>query len=153
MTRGGEKQKELITCNFPRLISALYPGKETGSRVINVMKKAIGRENMKKQSCRMTQQERETHREATKLRKMTDQQLVDYVNSQKEQAGPAKDQEAVHKAEIEELEAEVAKYKAKANKAEAEARKNAENAGRDRAAGSYRRIWRRSGKSDHQRCT
>ena len=57
---------------------------------------------MKKQSCRMTQQERETHREATKLRKMTDQQLVDYVNSQKEQAGPAKDQEAVHKAEIEE---------------------------------------------------
>lgn len=64
---------------------------------------------MKKQSCRMTQQERETHREATKLRKMTDQQLVDYVNSQKEQAGPAKDQEAVHKAE-------------------AEARKNAENA-------------------------
>lgn len=83
---------------------------------------------MKKQSCRMTQQERETHREATKLRKMTDQQLVDYVNSQKEQAGPAKDQEAVHKAEIEELEAEVAKYKAKANKAEAEARKNAENA-------------------------
>lgn len=76
---------------------------------------------MKKQSCRMTQQERETHREATKLRKMTDQQLVDYVNSQKEQ-------EAVHKAEIEELEAEVAKYKAKANKAEAEARKNAENA-------------------------
>lgn len=83
---------------------------------------------MKKQSCRMTQQERETHREATKLRKMTDQQLVDYVNSQKEQAGPTKDQEAVHKAEIEELEAEVAKYKAKANKAEAEARKNAENA-------------------------
>ena len=83
---------------------------------------------MKKQSCRMTQQERETHREATKLRKMTDQQLVDYVNSQKEQAGPAKDQEAVHKAEIEELEAEVAKYKAKANKAEVEARKNAENA-------------------------
>ena len=61
---------------------------------------------MKKQSCRMTQQERETHREATKLRKMTDQQLVDYVNSQKEQAGPAKDQEAVHKAEIEELEEE-----------------------------------------------
>lgn len=54
---------------------------------------------MKKQSCRMTQQERETHREATKLRKMTDQQLVDYVNNQKEQAGPAKDQEAVHKAE------------------------------------------------------
>lgn len=51
----------------------------------------------------MTQQERETHKEATKLRKMTDQQLVDYVNSQKEQAGPAKDQEAVHKAEIEEL--------------------------------------------------
>ena len=83
---------------------------------------------MKKQSCRMTQQERETHKEATKLRKMTDQQLVDYVNSQKEQAGPAKDQEAVHKAEIEELEAEVAKYKAKANRAEAEARKNAENA-------------------------
>lgn len=24
--RGGEKQKELITCNFPQLISAPYPG-------------------------------------------------------------------------------------------------------------------------------
>lgn len=85
---------------------------------------------MKKQSCRMTQQERETHREATKLRKMTDQQLVDYVNSQKEQAGPAKDQEAVHKAEIEELEAEVAKYKAKANRAEAEAIKGKNTGGK-----------------------
>lgn len=30
---------------------------------------------MKKQSCRMTQQERETHKEATKLRKMTDFKL------------------------------------------------------------------------------
>ena len=83
---------------------------------------------MKKQSCRMTPQEREAHKEATKLRKMTDQQLVDYVNGLKEQAGDAKDQEAVHKAEIEELEAEVNKYKAKANRAEAEAKRNAKNA-------------------------
>ena len=97
---------------------------------------------MKKQSCRMTQQERETHREATKLRKMTDQQLVDYVNSQKEQAGSAKDQEAVHKAEIEELEAEVAKYKAKANKAEAEARKNAENAVKGKSTGGKAAVER-----------
>lgn len=90
----------------------------------------------------MTQQERETHREATKLRKMTDQQLVDYVNSQKEQAGPAKDQEAVHKAEIEELEAEVAKYKAKANKAEAEARKNAEKAIKGKSTGGKAAVER-----------
>lgn len=97
---------------------------------------------MKKQSCRMTQQERETHREATKLRKMTDQQLVDYVNNQKEQAGPAKDQEAVHKAEIEELEAEVAKYKAKANKAEAEARKNAVKAIKGKSTGGKAAVER-----------
>lgn len=97
---------------------------------------------MKKQSCRMTQQERETHREATKLRKMTDQQLVDYVNSQKEQAGSAKDQEAVHKAEIEELEAEVAKYKAKANKAEAEARKNAVKAIKGKSTGGKAAVER-----------
>lgn len=90
----------------------------------------------------MTQQERETHREATKLRKMTDQQLVDYVNSQKEQAGPAKDQEAVHKAEIEELEAEVAKYKAKANKAEAEARKNAVKAIKGKSTGGKAAVER-----------
>lgn len=83
---------------------------------------------MKKQSCRMTPQERETHKEAGKLRRMTDQQLVDYVNGLKEQAGAPKDQEAVHKAEIEELEAEVKKYKAKASRAEAEARSNAKNA-------------------------
>lgn len=83
---------------------------------------------MKKQSCRMTPQEREAHKEAIKLRKMTDQQLVDYVNDLKEQAGDAKDQETVHKAEIEELEAEVNKYKAKANRAEAEAKRNAKNA-------------------------
>lgn len=97
---------------------------------------------MKKQSCRMTQQERETHREATKLRKMTDQQLVDYVNSQKEQAGPAKDQEAIHKAEIEELEAEVAKYKAKANKAEVEARKNAVKAIKGKSTGGKAAVER-----------
>lgn len=83
---------------------------------------------MKKQSCRMTQQERETHKEAGKLRRMTDQQLVDYVNSLKDQARKGKDQEEVHKAEIETLEAEINKYKAKTNRAEAEARNNAKNA-------------------------
>lgn len=83
---------------------------------------------MKKQSCRMTQQERETHKEAGKLRRMTDQQLVDYVNSLKEQARKGKDQEEVHKAEIEALEAEINKYKAKYNRAEVEARNNAKNA-------------------------
>lgn len=51
---------------------------------------------MKKQSCRMTPQEREVHKEATRLRKMTDQKLVDYVNDLKEQAGAAKNQEAAH---------------------------------------------------------
>ena len=79
---------------------------------------------MKKQSCRMTPQEREAHKEAIKLRKMTDQQLVDYVSELKEQAGAAKSREIVHKAEIEELKEEVNKYKAKADNAEAEARKS-----------------------------
>lgn len=45
---------------------------------------------MKKQSCRMTQQEREAHKEAIKLRKMTDQQLVSYVNDLKERAESSK---------------------------------------------------------------
>ena len=62
---------------------------------------------MKKQSCRMTQQERETHKEAGKLRRMTDQQLVDYVNRLKERA--------------EKSEEEANKSKAIAAKAEAEA--------------------------------
>lgn len=44
---------------------------------------------MKKQSCRMTQQERETHKEAGKYRRMTDQQLVDMVNDLKRQAEKA----------------------------------------------------------------
>ena len=51
---------------------------------------------MKKQSCRMTPQEREVHKEAIRLRKMTDQQLVDYVNGLKKQPGAAKDQGTTH---------------------------------------------------------
>lgn len=44
---------------------------------------------MKKQSCRMTQQEKETHKEAGKYRRMTDQQLVDMVNGLKRQVEKA----------------------------------------------------------------
>ena len=44
---------------------------------------------MKKQSCRMTQQEKETHKEAGKYRRMTDQQLVDMVNDLKRQVEKA----------------------------------------------------------------
>lgn len=44
---------------------------------------------MKKQSCRMTQQEKETHKEAGKYRRMTDQQLVDMVNDLKRQTEKA----------------------------------------------------------------
>lgn len=69
---------------------------------------------MKKQSCRMTPQEREAHKEAIKLRKMTDRQLVDYVNGLKTRA--------------EKAETEAEKSKTKAVKAEAEAMKNAKNA-------------------------
>lgn len=69
---------------------------------------------MKKQSCRMTPQEREAHKEAIKLRKMTDRQLVDYVNGLKIRA--------------EKAETEAEKSKTKAAKAEAEAMKNAKNA-------------------------
>ena len=76
----------------------------------------------------MTQQERETHREATKLRKMTDQQLVDYVNSQKEQAGPAKDQEPYIRQKSKSWRRRSLSTKQKPTKRKQEARKNAENA-------------------------
>lgn len=77
---------------------------------------------MKKQSCRMTSQEREAHKEAIKLRKMTDRQLVDYVNGLKIRA--------------EKAEAEAEKSKAKAAKAEAvKNAKNAANAVKNRNAG------------------
>lgn len=44
---------------------------------------------VKKQSCRMTRQEKETHKAAGKYRRMTDQQLVDTVNALKRQAEKA----------------------------------------------------------------
>ena len=37
---------------------------------------------MKKRSCRLTPEERTTHINAVKIRKMTDQQLVTFVNEQ-----------------------------------------------------------------------
>lgn len=36
----------------------------------------------KKRKCRMTDEERQIHEEAVKLRKMTDQQLIDVVQAQ-----------------------------------------------------------------------
>ena len=44
---------------------------------------------MKKQSCRMTPQEREIHKEAGKYRRMTDQQLMDTIQGLKRQAEKA----------------------------------------------------------------
>jgi len=35
---------------------------------------------MKKKSCRMTEDERQKHERAVKLRKMTDEQLCDYID-------------------------------------------------------------------------
>lgn len=70
-------------------------------------------EEHEKQSCRMTQQERETHKEAGKLRRMTDQQLIDCMNQLKERA--------------EKAEAEAKKSKARVARAEAEAMSNAKN--------------------------
>lgn len=65
---------------------------------------------MKKQSCRMTQQEREAHKEAIKLRKMTDQQLVDHVNGLKERAEKAEEEAEKSKIKVVKAEAEAAKY-------------------------------------------
>lgn len=42
---------------------------------------------MKKKNCRMTEDERMKHERAVKLRKMTDEQLCDYVDTLVEQAG------------------------------------------------------------------
>lgn len=39
---------------------------------------------MKKHNCRMTPEEREQHERATKIRKMTDQQLCKYIDGLKE---------------------------------------------------------------------
>lgn len=36
---------------------------------------------MKKRNCRMTPEEREQHERATKIRKMTDQQLCEYIDA------------------------------------------------------------------------
>lgn len=44
---------------------------------------------MKKQSCRMTAQEKADHKEAGKYRRMTDQQLVDTIRSLKQRAEKA----------------------------------------------------------------
>lgn len=47
---------------------------------------------MKKRNCRMTPEEREQHERATKIRKMTDQQLCEYIGGLKdtgEQIRPA----------------------------------------------------------------
>ena len=41
---------------------------------------------MKKHSCRMTDTEKEMHDRAVKIRKMTDEQLVQYVNDRVEKA-------------------------------------------------------------------
>lgn len=44
---------------------------------------------MKKQSCRMTAQERENHKEAGRYRRMTDQQLVDTIRNLQQRAEKA----------------------------------------------------------------
>lgn len=44
---------------------------------------------VKKQSCRMTPQEKEIHKEAGKYRRMTDQQLIDAINGLKRQTEKA----------------------------------------------------------------
>ena len=81
---------------------------------------------MKKQSCRMTQQERETHKEAGKLRRMTDQQLVDYVNQLKERAEKSEEEANKSKAIAAKAEAEAARKE----KIAAIAVKNRNNNGR-----------------------
>lgn len=41
---------------------------------------------MKKRNCRMTDEERDLHEQAVRLRKMTDQQLVDHIRHVREEA-------------------------------------------------------------------
>lgn len=47
---------------------------------------------MKKRSCRMDAEEREQHERATRIRKMTDSQLCEYVDSLAVPAGPSREQ-------------------------------------------------------------
>lgn len=49
---------------------------------------------MKKRNCRMTAAEREQHERATKIRKMTDQQLCEYIDGLTDNA------EQIHPASI-----------------------------------------------------
>lgn len=61
---------------------------------------------MKKQSCRMTAQERENHKEAGRYRRMTDQQLVDTIRNLQRRAEKAEAErnamaaDAQHEAEV-----------------------------------------------------
>lgn len=41
---------------------------------------------MKKRSCRMTEEERSLHEQAVRLRKMTDEQLIEHINYLREEA-------------------------------------------------------------------
>lgn len=61
---------------------------------------------VKKQSCRMTVQEKEVHKEAGKYRRMTDQQLVDTVSDLRHRAEKAEAQSAEMAALAEEREHE-----------------------------------------------
>ena len=93
---------------------------------------------MKKQSCRMTQQEKETHKEAGKYRRMTDQQLVDMVNDLKRQVEKAiaernalavLAEEEKHRAEIAERAAQAAAQNMAEKVKEASAAKEAAGKG------------------------
>lgn len=66
---------------------------------------------MKKQSCRMTPQEREVHKEAGKYRRMTDQQLMDTIQGLKWQAEKADARAKAMAAGMEEAQRELERAK------------------------------------------
>lgn len=66
---------------------------------------------VKKQSCRMTPQEREIHKEAGKYRRMTDQQLMDTIQGLKRQAEKADAREKALAAGWEDTKRELEKVK------------------------------------------
>lgn len=66
---------------------------------------------VKKQSCRMTPQEREIHKEAGKYRRMTDQQLMDTIQELKRQAEKADAREKALAAGWEDTKRELEKVK------------------------------------------
>ena len=75
---------------------------------------------MKKQSCRMTAQEKETHKQAGRYRRMTDAQLMEFIRSKEQETEKWKTKAYVLAAEVEEIRKSIVANEDGANSAEKE---------------------------------